>query len=361
MSPFNTVLNLLAAFFLFCRFGLYQLSGQALPVLSPGHLTHYDIEQGLPSSCVKTVFLDEKGILWLNPCPAGRRLPSTNFYKYDTYTFHMYPWRSSKNRRAQHVIIREKTAEGIFIASLRYSDSLFLIDPVDLQTQIVDLNIPGEKNRSIEKVTVDKQGRIFVAVYAIDELFIYQIEGTQSKLLLQMPTNPGRVYLDQFIYSYLISIGDELWFFDITPEGEQGNSDRLIDLVSFNRQSQEIRRIRVNDFFSQLPVRPLEAFNQEKMVEANGQLVAYFPSWDQFLRIDPKTRELAFFDPFSASNYKLAPMRAKRALIEKDESGNVLFLKIYPNNELACLLQDTSGRLWDYTPIIRAGREANRY
>ncbi|MCB0533197.1 MAG: hypothetical protein H6574_14020 [Lewinellaceae bacterium] len=53
------------------------------PKLLPSSVTVYDIDRGLPISCMDDVYIGPKGQLWINPCRNQDIYQNLSFYAYD--------------------------------------------------------------------------------------------------------------------------------------------------------------------------------------------------------------------------------------------------------------------------------------
>lgn len=160
-----------------------------IPKLYPSSFTAYDIDQGLPISCIDKLFVDAKGRLFISPCKFQDIYNKPNFYQYDGNKSWFIPIKSSNDTTgSQDWNFIGATQNGLIFGKDVSRTKCFLYN---YETGILK-KIEFNPKESIQNMTAGKEDDIFVLTKDPKGFNLYQINVESKKLLFHIEFNSHR-------------------------------------------------------------------------------------------------------------------------------------------------------------------------
>ena len=152
----------------------------SIPSIYPSRLTAYDIEQGLPASCVGRIFIDPKGRLWLNSCPSNNIDYNLSFFQYDGKKYYPLKFNDGiKRDKKSKLKIKGITKKGIIYGYQLSLSTMFLFDPDAHEFKYIRIN----ENEKISNIIEDEHDDLYVLSNTSSSYFIYKIEKQKLQLI----------------------------------------------------------------------------------------------------------------------------------------------------------------------------------
>ena len=365
--PFIVTMKYLHTLLLSILFFLSPVFGQIdhlPPSIYPSKITAYDIEQGLPASCVDGAFVDKKGRLWLNPCSNQEIHKTLNFYQFDGYRSYflsiLFPGEENVIAKA---IISGINKSGELYGRVQSSGEAFLFDPDTHATQFFSI----DKNEFLINVVADENDILYILSYDKDNYYIYKIDKRQ---LLKIGTIPGltqeNIFLETREFRFFIIKNQDIWFVDNIPN----NGNRLLEilpdlgLIHFNIETASFERYPFSIIFEGIVDAKKDFSDCFKNITFDGSenILLNLIKQQQVVSFNILTKKSTNNHPVNSIIRRLnfAPANI---VIHKDEQHNLLFEIWFDQSQInsAYLLLDKGGELFDYGPVIKAAAADSRY
>ena len=338
--------------------GMYPsaVSGQEaepLPSIQPSSVTTYDIDQGLSISCLREVFVDAKGRLWLNPCRYQDIYKGLGFYQFDGEKSHQVsPVTNNPSNQNLNWFLHGITPDGNLFGSDLTRRFVFVFDPESQQGQPFEFS---EEERVMRVISDNTTNSIYAWTRTAKGHSIYRLSGADKVLLGEIPASDQHLPGKDFLPPAVVADG-RLWFFDYL-HGFFG-----FDLVSSTFDTYSWSAL----WPGLLP----DAGHISMVANGKGQLLFFLQIQQGFFQFDIATASLApelglnqFMSTLSFHEFDGIEMLS-------DAQGNVLLLIDYINAASltnsagyaqSLVLLDTAGELFDLQPVAQAVATAGRY
>ena len=343
-----------------------QTGRLSLPAIYPSKITAYDIEQGLPASCVNGAFVDKKGRLWLNPCSYQEIHKTLSFYQFDGYQSYFssikVPGEDEKLAQAE---IYGMLSSGEFYGIIHVLGTIFFFNPDTHTTQFFSI----DKNETLVNVTADENDILYVLSYDKDSYFIYKIE---NKQLLKIGAIPDLIHGVKSVFTgskslFFIHNNQDIWFVDKIPFNINQQPETLLSLglVRFNVKDGSFEHYS----FSKIMEGVIENYTgiipqfNDIAFDGSENILINLPLLNQILFFNTRTKKSTTSHPVN-SILKRINSTSSKVIIHKDEQKNLLF-EIWSNgenrNRRLYILLDKDGMFFDYKPVVDAAAEETRY
>ncbi len=322
----------------------------SLPSLQASTFTTYDIEQGLPVSCIEETFIDRKGRMWVNPCRILDIHRKQSFFQFDgnkSYTIAIpNPEESSTD---QAWFIQDITPSGFLFGTNLERTHTFFYDPDLHKSQVFSFE---KEERIINLLGYEKNGVIAITQHP-NKYSIYRVTQTRKELLQSIELN--------------LSVEEEINF--NTPAVLEG--DLLFFLhqnngfIQYNLDSNTLDNYKWEDLLNE-KVDPYSNLYLTKV--GKGKITFFFSKLKSCFDFDIQTKKLS---PNLAINQYLKSLpKIKDDQTEiysfKDKSGNTIIrFTWWPLDGIyakeSYWLLDSLGKFYDYQNIINEVTETSRY
>ncbi len=333
--------------------------------LYPRNITAYDIENGLPTSSVANVFMDKKGSLWLNP-GTGDIHTTLDFYQYDgkrSYSPQLQGTPASI--KAGQMLIMGMTKDGQFFGTRKFSQLFFWFEPNSQEVKFFSVKA-GENIRAFVE---GPENDFFVLAASAKNYTIYRVAQGELETYKQIAIQPaGNQAWTSF--EYFVRSGHYLYFFEDIYGNEKGFNSFNSGFYRINLLDDSVQKYNWADlleesFTFKKNISDYVNFSIRKMFAyGNGKVIFMIDPLDELLVFYPRAEKLI---PSNLLNtlLKQTKSRASDLTVYQDHSDQFLFQFAKKQNDYLknnhFILQDTSGKLYNYRSILVRTNEVSRY
>ena len=309
------------------------------PRLERSYLSDFRQEETpYTNKCIRNVFLDGEGRLWLDYCGLERLVNGISVFQFDGYEFHPVEFFSPEKGRLERLTIMGMSAQGQLFGQAEEKE-FFLLDPNSHEARLIaipDSSFAGFSPKGVSEA----DGKAYLLGYTeahTIQLFTVEEKGLKKELSLDYPNGlwgPGNDLP-------LLINERETWFMGGT-----------LPLFRWGRKSQSVRAYYPPDFIGhnlnrQLTLKDLSDASPRLLQSPAGQLYFFLPEYygnrlfqfnqekDQFVAIEGQ-----FPDQWSPRD------------IFQDQSGNICFLFQEKDGPYRAVLMDEKGRRFDYSGVV---------
>lgn len=333
-----------------------------MPRLYPSNLSAYDLEEGLPVSCVQDGLKDKSGRLWVNVCFDQPELRTINFFRFDGQHSELIYWESLPPGTEQCQATLATIAEtGELYGFFRPGNHFFRFNPDTRQTRFYQLT---DTTVDITWMQFSADHGLIIMAQNPDVQQLYRLQGDTPEMLLNhsIKTAPGgevQEFPGRSIFRVLA--GDDLWFYEkpsvyYLPDKVQ----EQFRLLRFNFRNRSLKTYSYNDLFSGAPPPSAAAYRQFVLCADRHNQVMLLDG-NCLYALDRKTCKAALKAVFdNHMTWEKDPgFFYNRAT--KDAVGNLLFLLWDEKEYYKGVLLDTSGRFLDYSAVLQQTARMTRY
>ncbi|MCB9333505.1 MAG: hypothetical protein H6574_20795 [Lewinellaceae bacterium] len=323
----------------------------SLPKLYPSNLTAYNLEDGMPISCVFDGLMDQQGRFWFNACFVQAEHRTINFFQFDGRHAELTDLDTlppgAENKQASLAGI---TKTGELYGFFRDDIHFFLFNPETHQTRIYQLADTVMRTRIIW-MTYSVNHGLILGVQTPGSMQAYRFRNEKTELLFDYPINDIAIDSNQdlpYFPLYQVLAGDELWCYarpsvHYMPD----NVRQQFKLLCFNLQNRNLQAFTYDDLFAGTRY-PTEAPFRQFILCADAHDRVLMLDSKRLYEINSSTGKAVLrtvFDhqPFMSSDYRA----------QKDAAGNLLFILPEAGDKFRGILLDTAGRYFDYSAILQ--------
>ncbi|RLD19771.1 MAG: hypothetical protein DRI69_07650 [Bacteroidetes bacterium] len=321
---------------------------RSYPPLIAGHVSNYDIENGLTVTCTNSGVVDNAGRLWVNSCFMQEEHRTFNFYVFDgTETRYLDPTIIPDSIVGQ-AHLSGITKEGILFGYFRESDDFFEFDPVSGRMDYWSL---GDSSIAITHQGLDEGGELVLFGRSSYRHAVYVHRKETVELVAEWE-------LDRPVSSKLpVVVGKDVWCYisprrtDIDRNTPLG--DKFGKLVRVNLKTGVLQEYRLDDLITDdLNTLVTRAISVDLAIGVNGKLQLYLGALEKLITLDPSTEHIdsrtVVLDDADIPGY------LEHVMLTPDKSGNLLIYARYRPAIDRAVLVGASGDVWDYNPIIES-------
>ncbi|MCB9315433.1 MAG: hypothetical protein H6569_04800 [Lewinellaceae bacterium] len=337
------------------------------PQLYPANVSVFDVDAGLPISCVYSGLVDKAGRLWVNPCFSQEEHRTVDFYKFDGTHSAAIEWKNAPADLKGQAVLSGFTKSGELFGFFRRTGTSFIFNPDTRIARFQSLNdTVGIKINYMG--IADAHGIIIHALSSTHHL-VYRLGQDKVQLLVKMPRlDPGDENYPLWETNNTLLTQNDLWVSDLKNFGDRSKQDLIANfgtLIRYNLATGKIQKYTPSDLFSGMPPTPLARDLNRAIVQGpQGSVLVYLFPWKRYFRLDPTTETIRQIEPFSRMDTvwqtKQPHFIHGDVRIENDQVGNTLFIARY-GMDYQGILQDKNGDFYDYTPVLKAARDASRF
>ncbi|MCB0531680.1 MAG: hypothetical protein H6574_08570 [Lewinellaceae bacterium] len=337
----------------------------ALPVVEPSGLSVFDIDAGLPISCVFDGMIDPSGRLWVNPCYRQDEHRTINFFKFDGMQSAFVQWKETPAELVSQAVLSGFTPSGKLFGYFRESATCFIFDPDTQKARYFTLDVPGAR---ISSCGITKAYGIIAHALSPTHHLVYRLDQKGVHKLMSLPrldaTSPSFT-LGQPGLTLLTET--DLWIANVGDEAaiEAGNMETGTGVLTrFEFKTRQTRNYTLETIFRQKPPPPISNTNYWTIASDRADtILIYLGAWETLFKLAPRsgTVQVSGILENTALNQRPSAKSSDYYLnITRDQSGSILYFRQLSTG-FAGLLQDKNGRLYDYSPVLNAVQKKSRY
>lgn len=348
-------------FLLFLFLGpVYASDTLAIPPRYASFAMAYDIDQGLPITCVERVIKDHKGRLWLNPCAELDIQQNFNFYQYDGKKAYDISTPLPGDDTTSFFLL-DITSNGMLYGINDRSTQLFFLDP-DTHENIL---FSFDTDEGIVNVIHAEGDELFALISKKDNYLIYKIH-PDKKELLGATAKAGSELFNSSSATYnaqtsFVKQKESLWFLNMKNT-----------LIRFYITSRTIKKYAWNDLLDS-EYRFSNDQNYHHLIRIthseNGNLIVFIKSFNKFFTFNPETEKLYEHQTLNHYLNSLDYNRLTKLSFFHDRAENIFCVLEYWADTWAerdlykehLFLLDKNGDIYDYNPILEKVKEIGRY
>ena len=329
-----------------------------LPAIYPSFLTAYDIDQGLPVSCVNKIVVDNKGRLWLNPCQNIAVGQLLSIYQFDGNRSYVIPITKPDGTPNSPIwMLSGITPDGLLFGKDKASSQVFLLDPETHESQVYSFS-PAEK---IISIVVDEENNIFTLNRTSGQYIIYQLL-PEGKVIFTTIDKPE--IKSEHIVDNLPAFIDQgiMWFLH---ENKGFFSCKLNSKAVKEYSWSKLLGQELSNYVKLMP-------NQEflKMsVDGNGNLIFFLNDLKGFFRFDTHTEQISQHRPLNSHLDRFANYQLMQVNFYADAQKKILTEIRYDQNsdekefviKSSFILLDNKDQLFNYDPVITQAIQKSRF
>ena len=338
------------------------LDEQLLPPPSISAISSYGLEEGLPVTCIEQVVTDNKGRLWINPCQAQHMENELDFFQYDGREFRFFeppPLEQEGERDSMIWSVLGETAQG-FLFGIDYGYSTVFWWHPDTRQHLL---FPFTEEEQILNLIPEPEGGLLVLTFTKPGYRVYRLQEKGKQLLgevrLDFEEFAGNAFYNNPLGIYYPIPSQlkhqKLWFFH-----------QRTGLVSFDLQdgSSQLHRWSAIDPELELFHHPRYVWTSflgwELLSYGKDHLLLFMGQSNGFYLLDLSSMQLRPHAPLNQALNSMPTWSFPIFFWTSDQKNNVLISMGYKagvgSNEnrppFRAYLLDTSGQLYDYTPLI---------
>lgn len=153
-----------------------------MPKLYPSAVSSYDIDRGMPITCLKNMFVDGRGRLFISPCRGQDIYQNLNFYQYDGNKSHLIQFDSPDGKKISWYL-KGLTNGGLLFGTDADNSFGFLYNPDNGSNQIASF----DQAEKICNVVAGQGNEVYVLTYKPDAFCLYSYSTDAKKLLANIP------------------------------------------------------------------------------------------------------------------------------------------------------------------------------
>jgi signal transduction histidine kinase/DNA-binding response OmpR family regulator/streptogramin lyase len=325
----------------------------SITTLNHSSLTVYDVDQGLLTSGLREVFVDNKGRLWLNPYRDQDFQQDLGFFHFDgEKSHHIKPEALKIINQKNSLFLHGVSSAGDLFGSDLSRSFAFILNPETQEGQVFEF---GQEERIMRVLADDASNYIYVWTRTPENHAIYRLSNADKVLLGEIPAADAYLLEKDFLPPTVITDG-RLWFFDY-----------LHGFFGFDLDSRTFKTYSWPNLWPDLLP---DAEHINMVVDGKGQLLFFLQIDQGFFQFDPTTGTLAPETNLNQFMSTLIFHEFDGIEMLSDEQGNVLLLIDYINSTSisnragylqAIVLLDPDSKLFDLQPIAQAIATAGRY
>ncbi|MCB9297727.1 MAG: hypothetical protein H6559_32055 [Lewinellaceae bacterium] len=260
------------------------------PRLERSYLSDFRQEETpYTNKCIRNVFLDGEGRLWLDYCGLERLVNGISVFQFDGYEFHPVEFFSPEKGRLERLAIMGMSAQGQLFGQAEEKE-FFLLDPDSHEARLIAITDPSFASFSPKGVS-EADGKAYLLGYTeAHTLQLFTIEGKALKKEFSL-NYPDGLWGTGNDHPLLIN-ERETWFMGGT-----------LPLFRLDRKSQSVRAYYPPDFIGhnlnrQLTLKDMSDASPRLLQSPAGQLYFFLPEYygnrlfqfsrekDQFIAIE---------------------------------------------------------------------------
>ncbi|MCO6489420.1 MAG: response regulator [Phaeodactylibacter sp.] len=327
-----------------------------LPKLYPSSVTVYDIDRGMPISCLTELFVDPGGRLFVNPCRFLDIHQNLNFYQFDGNKSHIVALEAPDGKTAPLGWgLKGITAGGLLFGTDADGRHAFLYNPDNGAKQIYAFDNAGR----VRAMIAGPGNEALVLAYAPDAYSLFRLRPEGKKMLTRIPVE------EEFVPGGAIPAlrsGDQVWF--------------IHSNIGFFRYSLTDNRLKRYNW-PDLPGAVIKEYpgftgdwtNLDMALAPAGEILFYIHGLSGFFVFDPVSEQLARQPQLNAYLRRLGRSGNVNVQFHRDARENLLVNFSWLPDEvagpgakedlLAAVLWDHNGQFFDYQLVAKmnyAGR-----
>ena len=314
-----------------------------LPKLFPAYSEDFSNYSSFPSTCFQNCFQDQDGRLWLIPCLSASAHASLHLFQFDGYDFRNVQGEIEDLPADVHII---------GINQQRTALAWYSTEPIDNQLFFYDL-----QTHRLRKEEVRLDGQILAGAITRDDRILLAIKQAREFVIAEWADGQ------------LIELGS------LEHSGDLGHGDPVIHLndrevwksmrdhiVRFNFRNNTAKKYYFSDFKPEVipageaSIMILSGMPQNQIGDV------YFFLLDENTK-NPKVTLYRFQEEkgFIERVEEQPDAIIGRSRVLRDDSGNYLFFYAGEDKHCEAILQDTTGRRYDYSAFFSDLEENNVY
>ncbi|MCB9283902.1 MAG: response regulator [Lewinellaceae bacterium] len=318
-----------------------------LPKLYPAYSEDFSNYSSFPSTCFQNCFQDQDGRLWLIPCLSASAHASLHLFQFDGYDFRNVQGEIENLPADVHIIgVNQQRSTLIWYATEPIGNQLFFYDLQTHRLRKEEIHLTGH----ILSGVITPDNRILLTIKQARECVIAEWADGQ---LMELGSLKHSEDLGNGIS--VIQLDDqEVWVF-IQNTGDY--------ITRFNFRNNTVKKY----FFSD--------FKPNGVPPAADALTVILPGMPQdqiggvyFFLLDRNKKQTTFtLYKFQKEKDLIERVEGQpdgitgRSRVFRDDSGSHLFLYAGEDKQYKAILQDTSGRRYDYSAFFSDLGENNVY
>ncbi len=331
----------------------------AMPKLYPSSVTVYDIDRGMPISCVENMFVGPKGRLFISPCRYQDIYQSMSFYLYDGDKSHTVTLEAPGGKAGPFSWYLKGCTEGGFLFGVDAKNTHgFLYNPVNGSKQIVSF----DSTESVRNMIAGSGNEVYLLTCSSGIYALYRLTPENRKLLRRVPVTgePGANFSGDIP---MCRSGDHL-FFSLSDSGFVRYS-----LADNSLKEYKWKALMGSSFRESPNTSPdLNFTGLNLAVVPGGKLLFYLRSYGGFFVFDPQNEQVTRQVQLNGYLRQFNTTNRFSVNFYQDKRQNVLvhFARepqpgMQKNSDLtAAVLWDQDGQFFDYTPVAKMAA-AGRY
>ncbi|TNE50234.1 MAG: hypothetical protein EP344_17460 [Bacteroidetes bacterium] len=336
----------------------------SLPKLYPSNLTAYDLENGMPITCISGGLMDRQGRFWFNACYEQAEHQTINFFQYDGRRSELiYLDSLPPGTEQSQAALAGMTETGEFYGFFRFvSPYFFLFDPETRQTRFYQL---ASADIRIIWMTSSAEHGLLLGAETPGSMQVHCFKNGKTELLLDYPNIdiPRIEYTNQpYFPLYQVLAGDELWCYaKPSVYYVQEEVREQFKLLCFNLRNNNLRVFSYDDLFSETSF-PKDASIRQFILCADAHDRVLMLDSKRLYEIDGKTGKAvlrAVFDHQARTEQGTYNYYWYRA--QKDAAGNLLFVLPDERDYFRGILLDTAGQYFDYSAVLQQTSGMTRF
>lgn len=356
-------------FFLLLLIGTWPFDGlwsqEELPKLLPSNLSVFDIDAGMPISCINNGLFGVNGTLWINPCSGQEEHQTINFYRFDGHQSALVEWQNLPEKVKGQAFLSCFTKSGVLIGYFRGSNTIFCFDPQSQATQYFTLDSIEAK---ISFIGITESHGVIVHAMTPNNHLIYQCPQGQPTLLKAIPRRVKGIKTNVLASDEMLLTETDLWVVrpikEVNTQTLIENEPDLLGLIRFNLSNHEVYEFNLKDLYPGKIPAPVRI--EKGWVLAQGshnKVILFLTAWSQFFLIDPVDNSVKKYQSEGIGDI-LRSFNKKdfsaRFFIKRDNIGNLLYYYKW-RNDIYAILEDTNGQYYDYSSILNTARKNSRF
>lgn len=247
----------------------------SLPGLFPSSVTAYDLEEGMPISCVKDGWVDQKGRLWVNACTSQPEHRTVNFFQFDGRRSEIIHLEGAPPEAEGQLAVKGIGDTGELYGFFRGSEHFFYFNPDTRSTRFFRL---GQADAAIYFMEESPAYGLIIMAASGETQWIYRLAGESVEQLLEYPVakacSEAVRYHDVQLQFQTIT-GEDVWFL---PAPESYCTPTAIRkqfrLFRFSLRNHTLQEYTYDELFSEAPA-PSAFVRNEFLLSSGhkGQLI----------------------------------------------------------------------------------------
>lgn len=331
----------------------------AMPKLHPSSVTVYDIDRGLPVSCLEKMVIDPRGRLFISPCRNLDIFESLSFYQYDGDKSRIVKMEAPGEEAGPFAgYLKGCTEKGFLFGTNDKSTRAFLYNPDNGATRIVSFDNAEE----VRNMIAGSGDEAYILTVSPGFYALYSLTPETKKLLVRVPAS-GEPQAGFSGDIPALRSGEELCFL----LGDRGFVHYSLTGNSIKQYTwQELTGNTFREDPNPALLQDLSSLNMT--VVPGGKWLFYLRAYGGFFLFDPLTEQFARHAQLNA--YVRQMNIPGRFLVNffQDNQQNTLvhfarnFESALPKNSevVAGVLWDRNGQMFDFKPVTQMAA-AGRY